>query len=264
MDIEQLNKVINYIEDNLTEKIDYRYLASMVGLTEQLLNKVFIILLGISIPEYIRKRRLSRAYEELKNSDIKVLDLALKYQYESDISFTRAFKLMFEITPSDCRNSNQSFKIFPVAKFSNYNSYDEFNFEIVELDEKEIYCLRVEDEDYEDFLYKIRKLYKEIENTDWYMDIKELNMIGISIIEDNKYKYYLGSENKHKDFERIIIPKGKYIMIDVGSREQNDIKKMYKAIYEQLLSSTSYDINMNFSFELYKGSTCAIYIMLNG
>ena len=87
MNIDNLNKAIEYIEKNLTNKIDYKELSKIVGLSEQSFNRVFSFLTDNTITEYIRKRRLSKAYEELKNSDIKIIDLATKYNYESDISY---------------------------------------------------------------------------------------------------------------------------------------------------------------------------------
>ena len=75
MNFECLNNMIIYIEDNLTENIDYKKLARFVNMSEYNLQRVFTFLTGISIAEYIRKRRLSRAFEELKTTDIKIIDL---------------------------------------------------------------------------------------------------------------------------------------------------------------------------------------------
>ena len=127
MNFEYLNKMIQYIEDNLTEEIDYKKLAQIVGVSEYSLQRIFIFLTNISISEYIRKRRLSRAFEELKTSDIKIIDLAIKYQYDSSISFSRAFKNMFGITPNECKKSNPNYKLFPIIKFDNNISCKELD-----------------------------------------------------------------------------------------------------------------------------------------
>ena len=63
----------------------------MIGVSEYSLQRIFMFITDLSLSEYIRKRRLSRAFEELKTSDIKIIDLSIKYQYESSISFSRAF-----------------------------------------------------------------------------------------------------------------------------------------------------------------------------
>lgn len=263
MNFEYLNQMIKYIEDNLTEDIEYKKLAKIVGVSEYNLQRIFTFLTNISLSEYIRKRRLSKAFEELKTTDIKIIDLAIKYKYESDISFTRAFKRMFDITPSECRKNNSSYTLFPVIKFSRHNLNKEVNYEILELEtEKEIYCLGVEDKNYDDFLYKIRMLYNKVKNTDLYIEMNNNQMYGISIIENNIYKYYLGSYKKIKNSKEIIIPKGKYIVFNVGSRNQQDIVEKYRIIYFEFIPSTSYKLNMNFSFELYENEDCFLYLPL--
>ena len=80
MNYEYLNNMIQYIEEHLTEKISYKELAKIVGVSEYSLQRIFTFLTNISLSEYIRKRRLSKAFEELKKSDIKIIDLAIKYQ----------------------------------------------------------------------------------------------------------------------------------------------------------------------------------------
>ena len=263
MNIDNLNKAIEYIEKNLTNKIDYKELSKIVGLSEQSFNRVFSFLTDNTLTEYIRKRRLSKAYEELKNSDIKIIDLATKYNYESDISFTRAFKKMFGITPSECRKSDNEITIYPIANFSNNNAIKELKYKIVEIEnEKEIWGFNVEDENYDDYLYKIRELYSKIENLALYKQINGIGMYGISIIEDSKYKYILGSERKLENSIKIIILKGQYIVFEIGSREQQDIVKTFKSIYADWLPSTSYNVDMNFCFEVYKTDNCLLYLRL--
>lgn len=89
----KFEELIKYIETHLTEKIDYNELAKILSVSEQSMQRIFIFITNMSLSEYIRKRRLSKAYEELKSSDIKIMDLAIKYQYESETSFTRSFKI---------------------------------------------------------------------------------------------------------------------------------------------------------------------------
>ena len=79
MNYELLNNIIEYIEQNLTEKINYKKIAKKFGLNDFIMQRVFSIITGISIFEYVRKRRLSLAYEELKLTDKKIIDIALKY-----------------------------------------------------------------------------------------------------------------------------------------------------------------------------------------
>ena len=70
MNIDNLNQMIEYIDQNLTEKIDYNQLAKIVGLSTQQFQRIFNYLTDMSVSEYIRKRRLSMAYEDLKNTNL--------------------------------------------------------------------------------------------------------------------------------------------------------------------------------------------------
>ena len=103
MNYKLLNKIVDYIESNLTEKIDLKYLAKKLGLNMFIMERVFSIITNTSIKEYIRKRRLSLAYEEIKNTDNKIIDVAVKYGYESSVSFARSFKREFNVAPSKIR-----------------------------------------------------------------------------------------------------------------------------------------------------------------
>lgn len=261
MNYDLLNKMIKYIEDNLTEHIDYNVLAKIVGISEYSLQRIFVFLTNISISEYIRKRRLSRAFEELKTSSIKIIDLAIKYNYDSSISFSRAFKQYFGITPSECRNSYDCFKVYPIIKFNN-NDYlcDELSYEIKELEEKEIYCFSTHAYTNEDLLFNIRKLYKDLKSNGIHSELNKIGMYGISLYKDNKYFYYVGSEKNYKNTEKVIILKSKYAIFDVGSRKQKDIIKTENLIYNQWLKSTDYEILNEFNFELYIDDNCYLYI----
>lgn len=115
-----LQKAIDYIEDNLTETIDYEMVAAQSFSSSYHFQRVFSILCGFTVGEYIRNRRLSLAGTELATSDVKVIDVALKYGYESPDSFAKAFQKFHGILPSQARNSGSKLKSFSrlVLKFS--------------------------------------------------------------------------------------------------------------------------------------------------
>ena len=114
---ESLNKVVDKIEEDLAKDINYKQLAKIVGTSSYTLQRIFVFLTGITLTEYIRKRRLSNAAEELLNTDTKILDIALKYKYDSPISFSNAFKKMHGISPQNLRKNNVSIKTCPKIEF---------------------------------------------------------------------------------------------------------------------------------------------------
>lgn len=83
----RFEELIKYIETHLTEKINYIELSKILAVSEQSMQRIFVFITNMSLSEYIRKRRLSKAYEELKNSDIKILDLAIKFNMNQKYLF---------------------------------------------------------------------------------------------------------------------------------------------------------------------------------
>jgi len=109
---ERLNKAIAYIEENLEEKIDMNKLANIMCQSKLSFQRTFSLVMNISIYEYIRKRRMTLAAISLRTSDIKVIDLAIKYGYESPVSFTRAFKEIHGISPTAARKNDANLNLF--------------------------------------------------------------------------------------------------------------------------------------------------------
>ncbi|MEK4880230.1 MULTISPECIES: AraC family transcriptional regulator [Paenibacillus] len=113
----QLNKAISYIEENLTNPIDYQEVVKIACCSEYHFTRMFSFLAGISLSEYIRRRRLTLAALELSQSNIKIIDAALKYGYNSPDSFSRAFHSMHGVSPSEARVHGHSLKAFPRMSF---------------------------------------------------------------------------------------------------------------------------------------------------
>ena len=115
-----LQNAIDYIEDHLMETIDYEMVAAQSFSSSYHFQRVFSILCGFTIGEYIRNRRLSLAGTELATSDAKVIDVALKYGYESPDSFAKAFKQFHGVLPSQARHNGSMLKSYSrlVLKFS--------------------------------------------------------------------------------------------------------------------------------------------------
>ena len=92
--LKRLNDALNYIEENLMGEIDFSEAARLACCSEYHFQRMFSFLAGIPLSEYIRRRRLTLAAFELNNSNLRVIDLALKYGYNSPDSFARAFQTL--------------------------------------------------------------------------------------------------------------------------------------------------------------------------
>ena len=107
-----IQNAINYIEEHLIEEIDYEIVAKEAACSSFYFQRIFSILCGMTLGDYIRNRRLTLAGNELSAADDKVIDIALKYGYESPESFTRAFSRFHGVTPSEAKKDGSKLKSF--------------------------------------------------------------------------------------------------------------------------------------------------------
>lgn len=101
--IKSFNDTIRYIENVLDDEIDEDEITRLSTYSYAMFSRLFSILTNMTLSEYMRLRKLSKAAIEIRTSDIKIIDVAIKYGYESSDAFTHAFKLFHGVTPSDVR-----------------------------------------------------------------------------------------------------------------------------------------------------------------
>ena len=260
MNFDYLNKMIDYIEKNLDDKIDYNKLSKITNTNLFILERIFMFLTNMTLTEYIKKRRLSKAFEDIRNTDSKIIDIAFKYQYNSAPSFNRAFKQLFNITPTECRKGIGNYKIIPIEYFETNKKNYNFDYEIKTINSMTLYCYHITSKNHYDLLYKIRELYKKVKNNNHYKEFNEVGMYGIFFKNKNSYDYYLGSTKYFPNLEKYEIDRNEYAVFKLISRNQNDIVSLEEKINKQWIPSTSYKIKNNFKIELYKNDICFIYL----
>ncbi|KGP85129.1 MULTISPECIES: AraC family transcriptional regulator [unclassified Paenibacillus] len=113
----RMNRALDYIELNLTEKIELREVAQCACCSSHQFQRMFSFITDVSLAEYIRRRRLTLAAIELQNSDIRVVDIAIKYGYESPVSFARAFQSLHGVNPAMAREEGTALKAYPRLSF---------------------------------------------------------------------------------------------------------------------------------------------------
>ena len=117
---ESIQNALRYVEENLSGDLDIREIAKRACVSPFYFQRIFSALCGISIGEYIRRRRLTLAGEELTNSDDKVIDIAAKYGYDSPDSFNRAFQRFHGISPSAARKTGAPLRAYAPVKIRLY------------------------------------------------------------------------------------------------------------------------------------------------
>ena len=115
--LDRMNAALDYVEANLAGNIDLSVAARGACCSVYHFSRMFSFITDVPLNEYIRRRRLTLAGFELKHSDARIIDLALKYGYDSPNSFTRAFQAMHGVTPSEARTPDVMLKSFPRMSF---------------------------------------------------------------------------------------------------------------------------------------------------
>ena len=138
--VERLNLAVQYIEENLCGEIEANQLSRIACINYDSFCRFFSYIAGMSVSEYIRRRRLTLAAYELRDSTAKVIEIAAQYGYDSEVSFSKAFSKQHLITPTAARKPGAAISVYPPVSFHiMIKGADKMNFRIVETNEIEIY-----------------------------------------------------------------------------------------------------------------------------
>ncbi|MBR3697542.1 MAG: AraC family transcriptional regulator [Clostridia bacterium] len=239
-----LNEVIKYIENNLEDTISYSYLAKIVGVNEYTFLRVFDLIANISVADYIRNRRLSNAGIELLSNSNRIMDIAIKYNYESSTSFSRAFERFHGIKPSEVSKNSEKLKVFPILHFQETETKAEnIEYSIIQLNEFTIYGKGIKTtyntihKDAPNFYNKFEEKYQKIYgNPDFGMIIYEDRFIS-----DN-FEYWVLYKKEIREFTKYTFQKSKWIKLEIPSQNPIDIQNMSAKFYNEFLPSCKYNL----------------------
>lgn len=134
-----MNDAVEYIEENITEKIDIEKVAKIALSSTFHFQRMYHMITGVTVAEYIRRRRLTLAAQDIISGE-KIINVAYKYSYETPEAFTKAFGKMYGISPSAARKSGVSLKAYPKLSFHisikgdkdmNYRIFDKGSFTVI-------------------------------------------------------------------------------------------------------------------------------------
>ena len=103
--VKRINSVLDYIEGNLDGEIDDNKISSLFASPQGMFQRIFANITDMTLSEYIRKRRLTKAAVDIQKTDEKIINVSNKYGYVSAVAFSSAFKNFHGVTPSDARKS---------------------------------------------------------------------------------------------------------------------------------------------------------------
>ena len=261
-----IGRALDYIEAHLIDRIDYEAVAAQSYSSSYHFQRVFGILCGYTLGEYIRNRRLSLAGAELQAGDAKVIDVALKYGYDSPDSFARAFRAFHGVPPSQARDRSVSLRSFSrlVLKFS--------------LEGGTTMNYRIEEKPEMIFTGFKRRFAgvpgEQSEQSNTFFTGTRVNqylLMGVSGQRDVQYQIFtnvdedgydcyiaalldewwtenfergLGYDKKAGEFEKIVVPKQMYVICETERMRYpvTEVDKLYKQVVSEWLPSSGYQL----------------------
>lgn len=262
--IECFNNALEYIEDNLDKDIDYEKISCKACCSSFYFSRIFMIVTGTSVSEYIRRRRMSLAAIDLINTDQKIIEVARKYGYDSNTSFNRAFKLIHGVSPKMARRNKINLAAYPRLTLSISISGDSrINYSIQEKEEFRVRGCRVKlGLNIENNYLIVHRFWKNIRRSSIFKDIcnvrksypQEIYGISQYIDEDNIY-YYIASNNKcdiSEDIFEVIIPKTRWVVFSCESYNIEDVREVYSKFLKEWLPFSGYELAKLPDLEVYK------------
>lgn len=256
--IESIREAISYIEENITKDLSIKEIADRVNVSPFYFQKGFGMLCGYSLSEYIKGRRLALAGSEVVSTNEKIIDIAIKYGYDSPDSFTKAFTRFHGVTPSAVRKEGAIIKSFVALKikFSLEGGYI-MDYKIVEKDEFKVIGVSKKFK-YEEAFTEVPLFWDEHISQGNIKDI--CGMYGVNIDEEmsgNEFEYII-SDDYSKDKEGMeqyivkTIPKFTWAIFPCCGPGKIVIQETNKKIFSEWLPNCrDYEIAAGYNIEMY-------------
>lgn len=260
--IERLNKAVNYIEENITEEIDFTRAAKIACCSTYHFQRMFAYMSGTPLSEYIRRRRMTLAAADLQDAGAKILDIALKYGYSSPTAFNRAFQNVHGITPSAAKKEGAPLKSFPPVSFQitikgveemNYRIESKESFRIIGISEplhKEI----------EQNFHVVPEMWQKaaadgtIAVLAQMMDQEPMGLLGVSAChDDEEWRYYLAVSSSREptgNLEEYHVPAATWAIF-TGSGTNRSIQELEQRIVTEWLPGSGYEYGDAPDIEVY-------------
>ena len=267
--IQGIQRAIDYVEENITEEIDMEEVAKRAYSSPFHFQRVFGILCGFSLGDYIRMRRLSLAGEELSRGNGKIIDIAMKYGYDTPESFSRAFTRFHGIAPSEAKRSGKV-KIFtPLSVKLTLTGGSKMDYRIEKRDAFQVVCKRkrVGKPMSANATPDITAMWQEY-GADGTMgrliacipdNPVMRGLLGIcfsSELDGKQFPYGIGVEYDGRkideDLEVVTIPANTYtVFTSKGKMPDTFIETYHRIVTEFFPQSTQYEYAENVEFEVY-------------
>ncbi|WP_438588559.1 AraC family transcriptional regulator [Dubosiella newyorkensis] len=241
--IERLNQSMNYIEEHLTDEIDYDQLARIACCSTYHYQRMFTYMAGITLAEYIRRRKMSLAAVDLQGGEAKIIDVAQKYGYRSPTAFNRAFQSFHGIAPSSVKDEGISVKSFsPIVFRMSIKGATEMDYRIETKESFRIIGVSAPlQKEIENNFMVVPKMWEDavknqtIQKLATMMDSSPKGLLGVSVCNDvEQWKYFIAvSSTKASDeFEEYIVPASTWAIFS-GSGTNQSIQELEQRFFRK-------------------------------
>lgn len=259
--VERLNEAIAYLEEHLTDEVDYGRLGQIACCSSWHFQRMFAYMAGVPLAEYIRRRKMSLAAVDLREKDAKIIDVAGKYGYSSPTAFNRAFQSVHGITPSAVKQEGVTVKSFPPVTFKiTVKGVEEMNYRIETKDAFRIVGVSVPlHRDIEKNFAVIPSKWQEIAadgtlgRLGEMMDTPPMGVLGVSTCNDTEpWRYYIAvSSSRDKgDLEEYIVPGATWAIFPEEGTNQS-IQELERRIVTEWLPTSGYEYGSAPDVEVY-------------
>ena len=250
--LKKLGAAIDYIEDNLDKEISYDEAARIACCSPYYFQRVFSYVSGVSLAEYIRRRKMTQAAFELQRADSRVIDVALKYGYSSPTSFNRAFQNVHGITPTAAKLGGNVLQAYPSIQFKiEITGGSAMAYRIVKKPPLRIVGIRIPlTSDMEDNLRIVPEFWKASLQGEQFLEICRLSngeprgILGISVYKNpREIYYYIGvavNSPAPAGMYGFEIPAATWVIFDNNGRFKEDVQSVFKRFYTEWLPFSGY------------------------
>ena len=264
--LDKLNKSIEYIEDNLDGEINYEEAAKLACCSCYHYQRMFSYIAGVTLSEYIRNRRKTKAAIDLQNGE-KVMDVSLKYGYESPTSFNRAFKKVHEVSPSMAQKKGTFLKSYsPISFKLTIKGVEEMKYRIEKKEAFRVVGVQRElTNDFEEYSIKVPQLWKESLEYGKLSEILALmdennagapGVLGLNACngEEKDWKYYIAvSTDKpiSKGMYEYTVPASTWAIFKGQGNMPQAIQDVEKRVLTEWLPTSGYEFDQCINIEVY-------------
>lgn len=249
--IERLNSAMNYIEEHLTDTIDYEQLGRIACCSAYHFQRMFTYMAGVTLSEYIRRRKMSLAAVDLQGGDVKIIEIAAKYGYNSPTAFNRAFQAIHGIAPSAVKSEGVSVKSFPPLTFKiTIKGAEEMNYRIETKDAFRIIGVSSPlHQQIEENFAIVPQMWQDaatngtIEKLASLMDTPPMGLLGVSACnEEQAWKYFIAVSTTKTDenFEEYIVPASTWAIFP-GTGTNLSVQELEQRIVTEWLPTSGYE-----------------------